>query len=188
MRVILAVEELPTDETLLADGLFSIPVNALRNIALLNAATEVLSTCCDDTHASRYLLLFQAVLLLDGDFIPGPATLHDDLQHHVLPSLRSEMQQRGTMLVVPALMCDQPWEQGPDGLPTFPNSEHDTDIRRMFMQANASIDKATGKAAAVAALEGGKIKLFQAPHHSNTNYTQWATADEPYDVLGKATV
>lgn len=41
MRVVLAVEHLPMNATLLEEDWYSIPINALRNIALHHASTEV---------------------------------------------------------------------------------------------------------------------------------------------------
>lgn len=123
-------------------------------------------------------------MLLDGDFIPGPPTLHAHLRHSVLPVLRADMVQQGLMLVVPALDCPIPWEQGPDGLPIFPVSPHDAVMRRMFVLANTT-EEPTGKAAVAAAMETGHVTIFQEPFHSNTNYQRWLAAHEPYDVPGR---
>lgn len=188
MKVVLAVEQLPQNQTLLDEDWYTIPINALRNIALHNAPTEARAyvLCLKNTAAARKQRyhIQQVVMLLDGDFVPGPPTLHAHLRHTVLPALRGEMTQHGLMLVVPALDCQVPWEQGPDGLPVFPVSQHDAVMRRMFMHANAT-EEATGKAAVAEALETGHVAIFQIDYHSNTNYKRWLTANEPYNVKGR---
>lgn len=181
MHLVLAVEQLPTNQTLLDEDWYTIPINALRNIALHNAATEV----HDRTRlCGENIPYVQVVMLLDGDFVPGPPTLHAHLRHKVLPALRGDMVQHGLMLVVPALDCQVPWEQGPDGLPVFPVSPHDAIMRRLFLHANTT-EEPTGKAAVAAALETGHIAIFQADYHSNTDYERWLNAHEPYDVKGR---
>lgn len=124
-------------------------------------------------------------MLLDGDFVPGPSTLHAHLRHSVLPALRSEMINRGTLLVVPAFDCQVPWKQESEGLPEFPTSQDGDLLRSMF---GAEPSSTAGKNAVVAALETGEVIPFQHEYHSNTDYDRWRTAEEPYEVSGRENV
>lgn len=180
--MILAVEQLPKNSTLLDEGWYTIPINALRNIALKYAQTEARSMLCQRV-AAEPSSHSQFVMLLDGDFIPSPPTLHARLRDRVLPTMRKEMKKRGTLLVLPAVDCNVPWEQGPDGLPIFPGSRHNDVIRRMFMSPNAT-KKATGKAAVKAALAVGEVEPFHINYHRETNYRRWVIAKKPYKVKG----
>lgn len=180
VRLVMAVEHLPNNQTLLEEDWYTIPINALRNIALRHAATEARTntwyTCYH--HSSSHL---QVVMLLDGDFVPGPANLHMHLRHSVLPALRDEMEEQGTLLVIPAFDCHVPWERGADGLPTFPTSQHNDLLRHMLINGSATPG---GKDAVLAAMETGDVTVFQADYHKCTDYEKWRTAHEPYYVNG----
>ena len=208
MRVVLAVEHIPMNATLLEEDWYSIPINALRNIALHHASTKVgvdgctalqnqtqqigcgLATASTELHRQNLcvyksghlgcLLTTQFVMLLDGDF-PGPSTQHAHLRHSVLPALRSEMINRGTLLVMPAFDCQVPWKQESEGLPEFPTSQDGDLLRSMF---GAEPSSTAGKNAVVAALETGEVIPFQHEYHSNTDYDRWCTAVEPYVNVG----
>lgn len=125
------------------------------------------------------------MLLLDGDFVPGPPNLHSQLRHSVLPAMRHEMME-GTMLVIPALDCLEPWSQGRDGLPTFPASPHGAVIHRMFLHSTNASEEVTGKIAAIEALASGDVVPFQLPYHMQTNYSRWLGASVPYNVQGRS--
>lgn len=105
---------------------YTYPVNAMRNIALDAATTEV-SLALDNCHCSLnplnplnplsslnplnpHIHKQQMVLLLDGDFVVGPARAHDRLQGQyrelmhvargmglvVLPAFKASQEQWGT--------------------------------------------------------------------------------------------
>lgn len=185
LRLVLAVEQLMVNKKKYEVWSTRIPVNALRNIALQNARTEVGLVSEMTTPVARYTCPtpFQFVMLLDGDFVPGPPTLHAHLRDSVLPGLRDEMKNIGTLLVLPALDCKVPWEQGADGLPVFPSSQHSAVIRRMFTHSNTT-KEATSKAAVVEALATGVVEPFHLCCHRETNYNRWLHAQSPYKVKG----
>ncbi len=126
------------------------------------------------------------VMLLDGDFIPGPPSLHKQLRQ-LLPTLRADMQQHGTLLVLPAFDVQVPWQEGPGGLPVFPEApDVDTLLQHMFMENETDGSGVpVGKAAVLGALSTGYVQPFQINYHSSTDYDQWASAVGPYAITGR---
>lgn len=97
LRLSLYVEDLPVDfhHDPVVNHLWSMPVNALRNKALLNAPSEV-------------------VLYADGDFVPGPVDVLQSIMHgsttgYGYAQLRADLDSR-KVVVAPALMS---WGETP---------------------------------------------------------------------------
>lgn len=97
LRLSLYVEDLPVDfhHDPTVNFVWSMPVNALRNKALLHATTDV-------------------VLYADGDFVPGPVHVLQGIMHgsttgYGYGQLRADLEQRN-IVVAPALMS---WGETP---------------------------------------------------------------------------
>lgn len=138
------VEHLPRPETYPAStggaAWASYPVNALRNRAIAMATTK-------------------ATLVVDGDFIPGPAPrllqlLRDRTQYNTLVTF---MQSRRAVFVLPALEANinQPLD-----------AQHATMLQAVF---------ASGKPALRDMVQTGHVSEFQPLYHAQTNFSRWLT-------------